>query len=48
MSGCMSDTVVPAPKRASLFPAAMISLVAGSLIALAYWIGALIAHLAVG
>ncbi|WP_283848802.1 hypothetical protein [Bradyrhizobium brasilense] len=40
----MSDIVIYMPKRQSLFPAAMISLVAGGLLLLAYEVGALILH----
>ncbi|MGY4269716.1 hypothetical protein ACVJF2_008286 [Bradyrhizobium sp. USDA 4519] len=43
-SGCMTDIVISTPQRRSLFPAAMILLVAGSLLALAYFVGSLIAH----
>ncbi|WP_283808103.1 hypothetical protein [Bradyrhizobium sp. C9] len=44
----MSDIAISAPRRTSLFPAAMISLVAVSLLMLAYWIGALIGQTAGG
>ncbi|MCP1852765.1 MULTISPECIES: hypothetical protein [unclassified Bradyrhizobium] len=40
----MTDIVISTPQRRSLFPAAMILLVAGSLLALAYFVGSLIAH----
>ncbi|MHC2251062.1 hypothetical protein [Bradyrhizobium embrapense] len=44
----MTDIVISTPQRRSLFPTAMILLVAGSLLALAFFVGSLIVHSAAG